>query len=150
MGKLNYTEHEKRCAFIIDQLSPIISERTGYVGPDTFDILTARLAEILPEDPAQKDGAAGSASVRLLETVADIAWLAGAKKYHGGDSREDISRFIEWAKEFEGGLSIDQEGNQTYYGDDYMIAIEKFALARLEGERQINPTDGAGQQQEGN
>jgi hypothetical protein len=40
-------EHEKRCAQIVDQLTPIIMGDTGYVGPEKFKALTLRLAELL-------------------------------------------------------------------------------------------------------
>lgn len=36
----------------------------------------------------------------LCEAVADIAFIAAKNNYHTKDSREMISHFIEWAKEF--------------------------------------------------
>ena len=37
----------------------------------------------------------------LCEAVADISYIAAKEDYRTGDSREMISQFIEWAKEFE-------------------------------------------------
>lgn len=62
----------------------------------------------------------------LLEAVADIAYIAGHKKYYSGDSRQDMAAFISWAKEFEKihhSTDWDQE--------DYMLAIEAFAESKL-------------------
>jgi hypothetical protein len=71
---------------------------------------------------------------RLLETVADIAYLAGAKRYHSGDSREDVQTFIEWAREFELIRRVDARGNETYCGAGYLRAIEVFAFEKLNKE----------------
>jgi len=54
MSELQYTEHEKRCAQIVDQLTAIIMGDTGYVGPEKFKALTLRLAELLPESDAME------------------------------------------------------------------------------------------------
>lgn len=37
----------------------------------------------------------------LCEAVADIAFFAAKENYHTDDSREMVSQFILWAKEFE-------------------------------------------------
>lgn len=37
----------------------------------------------------------------LCEAIADISYIAGREEYRTEDSREMISQFIEWAKEFE-------------------------------------------------
>lgn len=37
----------------------------------------------------------------FCEAVADIAYIAATKNYKTEDSREMISQFIQWAKEFE-------------------------------------------------
>jgi hypothetical protein len=37
----------------------------------------------------------------LCEAVADISYIAASENYKTKDSREMISQFIEWAKEFE-------------------------------------------------
>lgn len=70
----------------------------------------------------------------VLETALDIAYLAGAKRYHSGDSRADIDTFIAWANEFETHLCVDADGNETYFGEDYLTAIEEFTNERLVGE----------------
>jgi len=61
----------------------------------------------------------------LLETVADIAYMAGAARYYTGDSRQDIQTFITWAQEFEAGVQIG-DGEPSYEGLEYMSAIERF------------------------
>lgn len=68
----------------------------------------------------------------LLESVADIAYIAGGHKHYSGDSRKDISDFIAWAEEFEKLRQVDAEENETYNGKDYMTAIEEFTIAKLE------------------
>jgi hypothetical protein len=67
---------------------------------------------------------------RLLETVADIAFLAGLRTYHSGDSRADVQQFIAWANEFEKLRTI-TDGVESYGGENYMIAIEKFAYDKI-------------------
>lgn len=63
---------------------------------------------------------------KLLETVADIAYLAGQKGYYSGNSREDIGTFIWWAKEF-------QTFHRDTYWDktDYMLSIEAYTEDRI-------------------
>jgi len=117
------TKHEKRCAQIADQLTAIIMGDTGYVGPEKFKALTLRLAEQLLDDD--------SSEVRLLEAVADIAFLAGAQRYHSGDSREDVAQFIAWAREFEPRREVSDDGEETYDGEDYMTAIEEFSVSKF-------------------
>lgn len=68
--------------------------------------------------------------VRLLESVADIAYEAGRRKYYSGDSREDINQFIEWAEEFEKARTV-EHGDEMYFGQDYMTAIEVFCTQKL-------------------
>lgn len=68
---------------------------------------------------------------RLLEAVADIAFLAGAQRYHSGDSREDVSQFIAWAREFETRREVSDDGEETYNGENYMIAIEEFSVSKF-------------------
>jgi len=80
----------------------------------------------LPATPVEN--ALSQPARRLCEVVADIAFLAGAKRYHSGDSREDVQHFIEWAAEFE------RVHASTAWGtgeDDYLIAVEAFALAKM-------------------
>ena len=63
----------------------------------------------------------------LCEAVADIAYIAGNKKYYSGDSRADIRHFIELATEFE------QLHKDTVWGQelDYITEITKFADSRI-------------------
>lgn len=78
----------------------------------------------------------------LMETVADIAYMAGVVRYDSGagDSRFDISQFIKWAEEFEAMLQVDEQGNETYGGDDYLTAVEKFAKSKIAPMRSHRPT----------
>ncbi|WP_346238817.1 hypothetical protein ABDK00_005210 [Niabella insulamsoli] len=69
---------------------------------------------------------------KLLETLADISYLAGQKRYYSGDSREDIATFIWWAKEFVA-FHRDTDWDRT----DYILTIEahtddKIAAAKME------------------
>jgi len=66
-------------------------------------------------------------NLKLLQTVADISYIAGFKKHYSGNSRFDISEYIIWAKEFE----------QIHKGtdwkvEDYMLAIEHYAYQKIE------------------
>jgi hypothetical protein len=63
---------------------------------------------------------------RLLEALADIAYLAGQKGFFSGDSRNDIAEFIIWAKEFE------EIHDETDWDEvDYIETIEAFTLNKL-------------------
>jgi len=63
---------------------------------------------------------------RLLEALADIAYLAGQKGFFSGDSRNDIAEFIIWAKEFE------EIHDETDWDEvDYMDTLEAFTLNKL-------------------
>lgn len=82
---------------------------------------------------------AGLPSERSLieEAVADIAYIAGCKRHYSGDSRADISDYINWAHEFEA-TRVDHNGEYTYLGraysdtgSEYMSAVEDFATAKL-------------------
>lgn len=64
---------------------------------------------------------------KLLETVADIAFIAGSCNYYSGDSRADISTFIWWAEEFE-----QSHVNTDWDEEDYMLAIEEFAFGKID------------------
>jgi hypothetical protein len=71
---------------------------------------------------------------RRLEAVADIAFVAGAYRYHSGDSRKDVEDFIAWADEFESTRTCPPDGNETYNGKDYMTAVAEFAEIKLKEE----------------
>ena len=62
----------------------------------------------------------------LCEAVADIAYAAGYRKFYSGDSRQDISDFIEWSKEFEEKWKGKEWGADDT-NDDYMDEVVKFA-----------------------
>lgn len=64
---------------------------------------------------------------KLLETVADIAYQAGEQNFFTGNSRADISEFIRWAKQLES-----ENVNTDWDLNDYILAIEAFAKARIE------------------
>ena len=63
---------------------------------------------------------------KLLETIADISFIAGEANFFSGDSRADVSNFILWAKEFQ------LKNSKTNWGEtDYRIAIERFTADKL-------------------
>ena len=63
---------------------------------------------------------------KLLETIADISFIAGENKFFSGDSRADIFSFILWANEFE------KENSKTNWSEvDYRISIEKFTERKI-------------------
>jgi hypothetical protein len=59
---------------------------------------------------------------KLLEAIADIAYIAGESNYFSGNSRFDIDEFISWASEFE---KIHE--NRDWLEEDYILAITEFA-----------------------
>ena len=63
---------------------------------------------------------------KLLEALADIAYLAGQKGFFSGDSRNDINEFITWAKEFE---AVHEDTNWDEV--DYLTSIEAFTNNKL-------------------
>ena len=63
---------------------------------------------------------------KLLEAVADIAYIAGQRGFFSGDSREDIAEFIRWANEFEA-INEETDWDET----DYQQAIEAFTENKL-------------------
>ena len=63
---------------------------------------------------------------KLLETIADISFIAGENKFFTGDSRADVSEFIIWANEFE------KKNSKTNWDDvDYLLAIEEFTSQKI-------------------
>ena len=63
---------------------------------------------------------------KLLETVADISFIAGENKFFTGNSREDVSAFIHWASEFQ------KENSITNWNEvDYILSIEDFTLKKI-------------------
>ncbi|MCA0446601.1 MAG: hypothetical protein LCH54_10270 [Bacteroidetes bacterium] len=69
---------------------------------------------------------------RLYETIADIAYIAGYKKYYSGDSRVDMSEIISWATKIE---EIHKENE--WYDQDYMIEVEKYADQKIREQKQF-------------
>jgi hypothetical protein len=70
-------------------------------------------------------------SQRTMETIAEIAYIAGEFQYYGGDSRKDIAEYFEWAEEFESARQVDPDGNETYGGLDYISAIWDFTRRKI-------------------
>ena len=65
-------------------------------------------------------------SLKLLQTVADISYIAGYNKHYSGNSRLGISEYIIWAREFE------QIHQKTDWDNvDYMLTIELFANQKI-------------------
>ena len=74
-------------------------------------------------------------ATRLLETVADIAHIAGIRRYYSGDSRKDVQTFVLWAREFDATRTVLPDGTEHYPSPngqhDYMSAVETFTDAKL-------------------
>lgn len=64
---------------------------------------------------------------KLLETVADVAYIAGENGYFTGDSRADVSEFIRWVKLFD-----KEHKNTDWKQKDYLMLIEEFVEGQLE------------------
>ena len=60
----------------------------------------------------------------LLETLTDIAFLAGSKGLYSGNSREDVRTFRLWAEEFEE-RTKDVQWNEDI-NRDYISEVEEF------------------------
>ena len=72
----------------------------------------------------------------LCEAVADITYIAATKNYRTDDSREMISQFIEWAKEFERLHKHIEWGINSPL--DYMDSIYYFTLFKINQWRSID------------
>ena len=62
---------------------------------------------------------------KLLEAIADIAYIFGELGYFSGDSRADIQEIIFLAKEFE-------NSHSDWYKNDYILEVSEFAYSKLE------------------
>jgi len=63
---------------------------------------------------------------KLLETLADISYIAGETNFFSGDSRADVSNFILWAQEFQ------KKNSKTSWEEkDYRTSIENFTTLKL-------------------
>ncbi len=65
----------------------------------------------------------------FCEAVADIAYIAAKENYPTDDSREMISQFIEWAKEFEYLHRHIKWGINSPL--DYIESIDYFTLLKV-------------------
>jgi len=65
-------------------------------------------------------------NLKLMETIADISYIAGYKKHYSGNSRFDISQYIIWAKGFE-----QIHKNTDWDNEDYMLSIEQYANEKI-------------------
>lgn len=74
---------------------------------------------------------------QLCEAVADIAFIAGTRNYYGGNSREDIADFLQWAEEFESKWKGKEWGADDT-DDDYIDEITKFVCAKIDTSKIIN------------
>lgn len=74
----------------------------------------------------------------FAETVADIAYFAGASGYYSGDSRADMQKFIEIAFDF-----TDLNSKTNWDKKDYMEEIEKFTYEQLGLVSKFNLSDPA-------
>jgi hypothetical protein len=109
------------------------------------DILQAYYRENLVEQIEDRVHKYPAQSPRLVKTLAtealaDIAYMAAARRYHSGDSRDDIDTFIQWANEFEGLRVSDGKGNELYDGEPYMDAIQTFMEFKLAESGYCNDT----------
>lgn len=68
---------------------------------------------------------------KTLETIADIAYIAGYHKYSSGDSRLDTSLFLTWANEFEKLHKI-----TNWERADYILLIEEFTENKIKTEQE--------------
>lgn len=65
----------------------------------------------------------------LCEAIADITYIAAKENYRTNDSRQMISQFIEWAKEFEYlHKNIEWGINSSL---DYLDSIYYFTLFKI-------------------
>jgi hypothetical protein len=68
---------------------------------------------------------------KILETIADIAYIAGYHKYYSGDSRLDASLFLEWATEFE-----KLHHKTAWEQKDYISLIEEFTENKIKAKQE--------------
>ncbi|RLD09299.1 MAG: hypothetical protein DRI44_08815 [Chlamydiae bacterium] len=63
---------------------------------------------------------------KLLETIADFAYISGRNNYFSGDSRADIQEIIYWAKDFE------KKNEKTDWScADYISEIEQYTVDKI-------------------
>lgn len=71
--------------------------------------------------------------MKMIETVADIAYIAGYHKYCSSDSRLDISQYIQWAVEFE---KLHEQID--WQEADYMLLVEEFTESKIKAEEEAS------------
>ena len=71
----------------------------------------------------------------LCEAVADISFIAAKKNYETQDSREKISQFIEWAKEFEYLHKTVEWG--VDFQPEYIDSIKYFTMFKINQWRSV-------------
>lgn len=72
---------------------------------------------------------------KTLETIADIAYIAGYHKYSSGDSRLNVSQFVAWANEFEV-VHKKTDWDQA----DYITLIDAFTENKIKMEQESMPS----------
>jgi hypothetical protein len=65
-------------------------------------------------------------NLKLLETLANIAYIAGYKRYYSGTYQDDINEYISWAEEFE---FIHK--NTNWKKQNYRLEIEQFTKEKF-------------------
>jgi hypothetical protein len=76
----------------------------------------------------------------IYETIADIAYIAGAHGYYSGDSRADMSEFVFLAQKFEEKFAmVDWDESDA----DYIIEIDTFTRENLRLRKKLDFTPAA-------
>jgi hypothetical protein len=65
-------------------------------------------------------------SIAILEATADIAYHAGHVGFTTGDSRADVSLFVQWAEEFE-----ESHLETDWDESDYIMLIDEFVHKKI-------------------
>lgn len=68
---------------------------------------------------------------KILETIADIAYIFGSQGYFSGDSRADIQEIIHLAKKFE-------KQKHDWDKEDYINLINEYSNVKLKELRSLN------------
>jgi hypothetical protein len=94
-----------------------------YDTPESNSITTERATAIIKERNQHPP-------FRLHETIADIAYIAGTRRYYSGDSRADMQNFIFWAEQFE---KVHAKTDWDSEDKTYMEAIEEYTNEKIKG-----------------
>ncbi|HEX2919765.1 MAG TPA: hypothetical protein VHO50_01235 [Bacteroidales bacterium] len=76
-------------------------------------------------------------NLKLLQSIADISYIAGNEQHYSGNSRADVDSYISWAIEFE---KIHK--NTDWDCNNYMLLIEEFAYQKLCESKELSTIDG--------